>query len=195
MLADATALRLSPPLATGERIRFVEEALAAMGLTSILPPLTPVSTLPESEMRALAAVGLRQGRHTRAAADSARARYAMTFLDLYRQADTPGEVAARLGLDASRIRQRLRDHTLLAIEWNGEKRIPRLQFEGDTEVPGVAKLVAATWSKMTPLAFAMWFTTPNPDLALDDVGTPLSPREWLLRTGDVDPVLTLANTL
>jgi hypothetical protein len=194
MLA-ATALQLPSPLATNERIHILEEALAATGLSSILPPLTPLPALPESEARALAAVGLRPGRHTRAAADSARARYAMTFLDLYRQADTPNEVAARLKLDPSRIRQRLREHSLLAIEWNGEKRIPRFQFEDGAEVPGVAKLVAATRSKMAPLAFAMWFMTPNPDLAADDAGTPLSPREWLLRTGDVDPVLALANAL
>jgi hypothetical protein len=48
---------------------------------------------------------------------------------------------------------------------------------------------------MTPLAFAMWFTTPSPDLAMDDNGAPLSPREWLLSTGDVDTVLAIVDTL
>jgi hypothetical protein len=187
----------SPPesLAAHDPIHFVEKVLTDAGFASILPPLAPVPALPEAEVQALAAVGLRPGRQTSARAESARARYALTFLDLYRQADTPNEVAARLRLDPSRIRQRVREHSLLSIEWNGEKRIPRFQFEGNAEVPGVAKLVAATRAKMSPLAFAMWFTTPTPDLAVDQADTPLSPREWLLRTGDVDTVLALAGAL
>jgi hypothetical protein len=195
MSGHALAFDLSSSLTSDDRLRIVEKVLGDAGFASILPSLTAASGLPESEAKALAAVGLRKNRHARAQADSARARYALSFIDLYRQADTPNAVAHRLGLDPSRIRQRVRNHTLLSIEWNGDKRIPRFQFEGDIEVPGVAKLVAASHSKMTPLAFAMWFTTSSPDLTMDDDGTPLSPREWLLFTGDVDTVLAIIDTL
>jgi hypothetical protein len=192
---SASAAPLLPAAASGG-IHDALETLADAGFASILPVLTPLpATLPESEVRALAEVSLRQSHTTHAKAESARLRYTATFLDLYRQADTPNAVAARLGLDPSRIRQRIRDHTLLAIECNDEKRIPRCQFEDDIEVPGMARLVAATWRTMTPLAFAMWFTTPTADLAASDADTPLSPREWLLRTGEVDSVLALADTL
>lgn len=192
----ASALHLLQSFAAPERIRIAQEVLADAGFASLLPTLAPVpASLPESEIQAMAAVGLRQRRNTLAKAELARVRYAVTFLDLYRQADTPNTVAAKLGLDPSRVRQRIRDHTLLAIELNDEKRVPRFQFEGDIEVPGMAKLVAATWQRLAPLAFAMWFMTPTRDLTASGNDAPMSPREWLLCTGDVDTVMMLADVL
>lgn len=180
-----------------ERIHIAEQLLADAGFASLLPSLTPLRlALPETEAHALAAVGLGLHRDTAAQAEAARVRQAMTFLDLYRQSETPNATAARLGVDPSRIRQRIREHSLLAIEMNDERRLPLLQFDGDVEIPGVAKLVAATWRKMEPLAFAMWFTTPTADLAVnDDEEHALSPRDWLRRTGDVGTVLALAESL
>lgn len=183
-------------LSRKERLRLAEAALQDAGFRSLLPSTHPLeSALPEAEASALAAVGMRTTPRTRQAAASARGRYVATFLELFQQADTPAELAEKLGLDPSRIRQRIREGTLLAVELNGEKRVPWFQFERGIEVPGLPKLLAAVGDKVSPLAFAMWFLTPTPDFLSADKGRSVSPREWLLRTGDVDSVLALAEGL
>src|ERR1700722_12670090 len=48
------------------------------------------------------------------------------------------EAAKHLKVDASRIRQRLREHSLLGIYYDGEKRLPRFQFERQQVIPGSA---------------------------------------------------------
>lgn len=181
-------------LSRKDRLRIAERVLLGEGFTSLLPSMHPIEpALPAAELEALAAVGLRTTSKTRERAESARVRYASTFLDLFNNADTPAELAKKLGLDPSRIRQRIRDHSLLAIELNGEKRVPRFQFEGAIEVPGLPKVLAAAGEQMTPLAFAMWFLTPTADLAVGEDDAPISPRGWLLRTGDVEAVLAIVD--
>ncbi|WP_407351412.1 hypothetical protein [Luteimonas sp. R10] len=178
-----------------ERLRIAERVFAEAGFTSILPTIYPIDpALPAAEAQALAAVGLRATDQTGARADTARARYVSTFLDLFHDADTPTQLAEKLGLDPSRIRQCIRDRTLLAIELNGEKRVPRFQFEGSTEVPGLPKVLALVGDQVSPLAFSMWFLTPTPDLTWGEGEAPTSPREWLLRTGEVDFLRTLRRT-
>jgi len=181
-----------------ERIRIAQALLADSGITSLLPATAarvPPSSLPQAESEALAAVGLRPNETTRTRALRARVRHALTFLDLFENSDTPKDLARKLGMSAGRVRQRIRDRTLLSIELNGEKRVPRFQFEGNHEVPGIAKIVREISGKMNPLAFAMWFTTPTADIGDGEDGEATSPRDWLLRTGDVDSVLDLANAL
>jgi hypothetical protein len=183
-------------LSRKERLRIAERVLLDEGFTSLLPAMHAIEpALPAAELDALAAVGLRTTPKTRKRAESARVRYASTFLDLFNQADTPAELAKKLKLDPSRIRQRIRDRSLLAIELNGEKRVPHFQFEGKVEIPGLPRLLAAAGEQMPALAFAMWFLTPTADLAVGEDDTPISPREWLLRTGDVESVLAVMDDL
>lgn len=190
-MSRSASLQMQP---LAERLRVAEEALAEAGFASILPVLSPVAAgLPVAEATALAAIGLRVDKYTRANAARARMGYLHSFLDLVRQSDTPSEVVAKLGLDAGRIRQRIREGSLLAIELNNKKRVPWFQFEGNMEVPGLSKIAKTVVRKMTPLAFALWFTSPSQDLG--DADTPVSPRDWLLQTGDVAPVLALAERL
>jgi hypothetical protein len=179
-------------LSRKDRLRIAERVLLDEGFTSLLPSMHPIEpALPGGELDALAAVGLRTTSKTRERARSARVRYASTFLDLFNNADTPAELAKKLGLDPSRIRQRIRDHSLLAIELNGEKRVPRFQFEGSVEVPGLSRVLADVDEQVTPLAFAMWFLSPTSDLAVGEGDAPISPRDWLLQTGDVEAVLAI----
>jgi hypothetical protein len=181
-------------MSSEERVMFAEQLLIKAGFPSLLPSHRHVElALPAAELEALAAVGLRRTSRTRERAEAARVRYAVTFLDLFKDADTPAALATKLDLDASRIRQRIREGSLLAVELNGEKRVPRFQFEGAVEVPGLTKVLQATQGRMTPLAFAMWFLTPTQDLQTDDGATAVSPRDWLLRTGDAEPVLSLVD--
>ena len=183
-------------LSRPERIRIAQALLSDAVVTSVLPPsaarISP-SSLPQAESEALAAVGLRPNSTTRTRALRARVRHALTVLDLFENSDTPKQLARKLGVSPGRVRQRIRDRTLLSIELNGEKRVPRFQFEGNREVPGISKIVREFSGKMAPLAFAIWFTSPSADIGDNEDHKVTSPRDWLLRTGDVGSVLDLAN--
>jgi hypothetical protein len=169
--------------------------LLEAGFTSLLPSVHPVEqALSAAELAALSSVGLVAGPGTRERAESARSRYFVTYLDLFNHSDSPSELGRRLGLNPGCIRKRLRERSLLAIELGGRRRVPRFQFEGSVEVPGLRRILAAAGASLTPLAFAMWFLAPTSDLSSGDEVVPISPREWLLRTGDVEAVLAIMDS-
>jgi hypothetical protein len=105
---------------------------------------------------------------------------------------TTAQAAKYLKVDPSRIRQRLRERSLYGIEYDGEKRLPRFQFERHKVVPGLAQVLAELPVQLSPLDVAEWFLSPNPDLELDDGSVPVSPREWLLSGRAVQSVVALA---
>lgn len=103
---------------------------------------------------------------------------------------TTSDAAALLQVDVSRIRQRLRERSLFGIEYDGERRLPRFQFERHLVLPGLREVLAALPEALNPLDVAEWFLSPNPDLELS-IGA-VSPREWLLRGERVDAVVAVA---
>jgi hypothetical protein len=105
---------------------------------------------------------------------------------------TTAQAAKYLKVDPSRIRQRLRERSLYGIEYDGEKRLPRFQFERRKVVPGLADVLAELPAQLSPLDVAEWFLSPNPDLELEGRSAPLSPREWLLSGRPVESVIALA---
>jgi hypothetical protein len=86
----------------------------------------------------------------------------------------------------------LRERSLYGIEYDGERRLPRFQFERKQVLPGLREVVSALPEGQNPLDVAEWFLSPNPDLELDDPEGPLSPREWLRRGESVAVVVKLA---
>ena len=100
-----------------------------------------------------------------------------------------------LGVDVSRIRQRIRDRSLFGVEYEGEWRLPRFQFERKKVLPGLAEVLAALPPGLNPLDVAMWFLQPNIDLEADEEKPVLSPRAWLLRGGLPSTVVQLARHL
>src|SRR5258708_5995723 len=103
---------------------------------------------------------------------------------------TTAEVADLLKVDASRIRQRLRERSLYGIEYDGERRLPRFQFVRHLVLPGLREVLATLPEALNPLDVAEWFLSPNPGLEL---GTgAVSPREWLMRGEPVDAVVAVA---
>jgi len=110
----------------------------------------------------------------------ATAEYARLLNESY----TVEEVARLLGVNTSRIRQRLIGpaRTLFGVKFGKAWRVPRFQFQGRRLVPGLEIVLRRLPANLHPVAVHRWFTSPNPDLASDG-GTPISPLGWL-RTGN-----------
>lgn len=94
---------------------------------------------------------------------------------------TVARAAKLLGVDPSRVRQRLTiDRSLFGFQWEGQWRIPAFQFERNRCLPGLGGVVSVLPKGLHPLSVLRWFTTPTADLRDDEIERDLSPREWLL---------------
>jgi hypothetical protein len=115
---------------------------------------------------------------------------------LINTAYTGPEVAALLGITASRVRQRRLAHTLWAIESDGNWVYPAIQFEinlktgkPDRQIRGLDQVFQALPAGLHPTAVAGLLRTPQMELLVD--GRPRSVLEWLRSGGPVEPVLDL----
>jgi excisionase family DNA binding protein len=109
-----------------------------------------------------------------------QARAAAAYEKLRSTSLTVEEAARRLGVNASRIRQRLADRSLYGLKDGNAWLLPAFQFGSRALVPGVSAVLRKLPRDMSPLAAARWFTSPNPDLCTRDIDErPLSPLQWL----------------
>ncbi len=102
------------------------------------------------------------------------------------------ELAARLAVDESSVRQRLAAHRLYGIKLGRGWRIPLFELDdtGQALVPGL-HLVAPHWTDAHPVEVAAWFTQPHVDLE-GPRDEPVSPRAWLLSGGSPRTLAALA---
>ena len=156
--------------------------------------LDPQHALSANEQEALSAVGMMPDDRTEADAEAARQESLNVFFHVFQSALPSAEAAKRLGKDPSRIRQRVREGSLLALMSGGEMRLPALQFHENAEIPGLGQVLRALPKGIDTLEALSWLANPTPDLP-DALGEPSSPREYLLRTGDVAPVVAIAEGL
>lgn len=104
------------------------------------------------------------------------------------------EVAARLQVTSSRVRQLLGQRRLYGIRPRGRAWvIPSWQFAGDRLLPGIELVNQAIPQDCHPLAVDGFFHTDQPELEVG--GTVLSPLAWLQRGGDPSVVQALAGDL
>ncbi len=115
------------------------------------------------------------------------------YEELLRSSLSTPDAASRLGLTDARIRQRIRERSLLAVRHGRTWKLPAVQFTDDGLVPGIDQVIAAMPEDISPVAALGFLTTPQPELAR--AGHALSPRNWLCETGDPLPVLRLARDL
>jgi hypothetical protein len=108
-------------------------------------------------------------------------RFVATYAGLLATSLTSADVAEMLGVDASRVRQRLGAKTLYGVKTEHGWRAPRFQFDGDRLVPGIERVFPRVDPGSHPVAVYRWFTLPNPELELQDRS--VSPRDWLLSGG------------
>jgi hypothetical protein len=151
-----------------------------------------VAALSVGEADALESVGLSTAPWVAGPEHDPLIRTIADYMALLETSLTTAEAARYLKVDVSRIRQRLRERSLYGIEYDGERRLPRFQFERKQVLPGLREVISALPEPLNPLDVAEWFLSPNPDLELEKDDAPLSPREWLLRGESVETVVKLA---
>jgi hypothetical protein len=149
-------------------------------------------TLSAGEIDALKAVGLTTAPFAEGSARDPLTRSITDYMALLETSYSTSQAARYLKVDVSRVRQRLRENSLFGIDYDGEKRLPRFQFERAQVIPGLREVLAALPEGLNPLDVAEWFLSPNPDLEIDAQETPLSPRKWLLKGQPVDAAARLA---
>jgi hypothetical protein len=110
---------------------------------------------------------------------------------------TADEVAAALGVNESRVRQRRLDGSLWAINANGRWLFPVMQFDEDPktgarqQIRGLDQVFRALPRDLHPVAVAGFLNTPHPDLTL--ANQPMSPTNWLRSGGDIAPIPRLVD--
>ena len=168
-------------------------------LLDVLAHMRPVPVVadPHHDLTAADAAALARGGFDLEASDHGRddplARTAAAYTALLATALTVAGAAALLGVDASRVRQRLAARTLYGIKTRGGWRLPRFQFQAGRQLPGIETVLPYLDPGLHPVAVAGWFERPNVDLLVDD--EPVSPRDWLRSGGAPAVVAELAAAL
>jgi hypothetical protein len=118
------------------------------------------------------------------------------YADLLRDSYTVEQAARQLGVNGSRIRQRLtrRPRSLYGIRVGKTWRIPRFQFDKRRLVPGIDTVLSRLAEDLHPVAVYRWFTSPNQDLTVADDHA-VSPLDWLRSGNPPQAVAELAAEL
>jgi hypothetical protein len=167
------------------KLRFLRSALGEEETGATL-------AAPEAEALARGGVGPVCGQDVRAV----EARREAAYRQLRTGSLSVEEAARRLGVNTSRVRQRLGERSLYGLKEGNTWRLPAFQFKGQGLVPGVDAVLRRLPADIGALAVARWFRSPNPDLPTrDDDERPLTPLQWLLGGYPPQPVAALAAAL
>lgn len=169
--------------------RMMREAVARLYRT--LTVADPRSELPAEEARLLEEGGFDLAA-LHSSDDDPLALTVAEMAALLETSLTTTEAAGRLGVDASRIRQRLTSEpsTLYGVRLDDGWRLPLFQFAspgegeiraGDGLLPGWAQVAAAVPEGLHPVALQRWLVTPNAELTPRglELEGPVSPKDWL----------------
>lgn len=105
------------------------------------------------------------------------------------------EAAEILGIDASRVRHRLGNGSLLGFMIGGKRRLPAWQFTDDPKhpvLPGLTQVIGALPHDMHPASVQNFMTTPQEDLVIDD--RQVTPVEWLRLGRDPQEVVDILDS-
>ena len=173
------------------------DRLVAEALADVVPPRPPAD--PRRELTAEEQAILRDGGFDLPPLPRDEthpvARTAAAYAALLASSLSVAEAAERLGVNESRVRQRLGERSLYGVKTSREWRLPRFQFEEHGTVSGLARVLQRLAPDLHPLAVTTWFLTPDPDLAIGADETAVSPREWLRGGHPVAAVEALAADL
>lgn len=152
----------------------------------------PVEYLGEAQQSTLRKLGASL-RPLRAGELGPIAGLAAAHAEVVSKSETVAGLAKRLGVDPSRVRQRIYARSLYAFKHRGGWHIPGFQLESDRIIPGVEAVVSKLSPTLHPVAVSRWFTTPNSDLIIE--GEAVSPIAWLSAGGPPDGVATMAGSI
>lgn len=180
-----------------ERGLDVDEARVVDALATLLGGrlgATGSVSLPAADSALLADHGGVADRPGAEAVEAAAATTAAVATALVADALTVAEVAERAGVSTSRVRHWVADGAVQAIRVGGRNLLPSWQFGPDGRaLPHLGEVLAALPDDLHPVSVAGFFSTPQPELTLDD--RRVAPATWLLAGGLADPVLALAEGL
>jgi hypothetical protein len=173
----------------------VREAIARLPQT--LYRIDPRPDLTEAEAAALESGGFVL-KPADFGSEDPLARTTAEYAALLKASFSTNALAERLGVDSSRVRQRLTSEppSLYGIRLDAGWVIPDFQLDGNRFLPSLGEVVAQLDAELHPLTVYRWFTSPNPDLLSDRLpGQALSPRDWLRLGLPADVVGDLAANL
>lgn len=122
----------------------------------------------------------------------------MDYLNLLESSLTTAQASKLLGVNESRIRQRLtsKPPSLYGIKRDAEWLIPSFQFEGKKLIPHIKLIISMLDANLHPVSVWRWFTTPDSDLVNESSPEGgFSPRDWLLRGFPIKAVEELAEDI
>lgn len=177
-----------------ELARAVEDALTAAGGAPPYP--RPSATFAPDQLALLAKGGFELDAPDLGIRDPVL-RGALEYAALRATALSTKEAATRLGVNDSRVRQRLAERVLYGLEIDDEWRLPIFQFEAEGGlVPNIDRVFPRLDESLSAIAVLHWFTNPNPDLAAPETrDEAVSPIAWLRLGLDPDAVVALATQL
>lgn len=148
--------------------------------------------LSEAELSALVAGGFDVKERAHKEADPL-AKTTELYAALITTSWSTSDVATKLSVQPSRIRQMLTDRSLYGFHVDNRWLIPFFQFDEKNLIPNIIKINAVLNSTLSPVLVYNWYITPDPELSLQ--GRILSPLEWL-RTGQfLDKLTRIASSL
>ena len=160
-------------------------------------PAHGTAPLSGAERRLLRAAGARGLDADEATVGAAERRNLSTLAGEYAQlvagADSADEVARRLGVKGSRVRQRVGERSLYALDTSTGRVFPRFQFHAAGTLPGLGRVLAAFGPDAHPVGIARFFLAPTEDLESALLDGPVSPRDWLIAGLPVDAVVDLVD--
>lgn len=123
------------------------------------------------------------------------ARAAADLVALVQGSLTTAQAALELGVDPSRIRQRLSDKTIYGFRWEGRWLLPPFQFDQRKVIRGLDQIFPVLEPNLSPIEVHSWLTTPDPEFHADRLGQDLTPLEWLKLGYSPEPLIHIARNL
>jgi hypothetical protein len=161
-------------------------------------PRNPHLELTEADAAALERGGLALEPLDDLGPDDPLVKTVATYASLLASSLTVSQVAHILGVSAGRVRQELYAGTIYGIKDTGAWRLPRWQFTDDLTglLPGIRRVLPHLDRGIHPVAVYTWFTSPDPDLTIDEnEEITFSPRDWLRSGRNPQVVADLAGAL
>lgn len=149
--------------------------------------------LTAAEQAALIAAGLRL---ERTSGRDLVAESAVRFAALAEHSLTAEQVAKKIGMTSSRVRQLIATRELYSFRLDGKRLVPDFQIRDGALVPNIGEVNQAIPETMHPLGVYSFYHLENVDLLVDDEQEVLrTPLDWLIEGRDPTHVVFMAEHL